>query len=477
MLHGSGLFIIINIVRFIDGKSTMTFLFCFYNHNMDNDPTSMSGGQFARCFMRRRRINPFIVVLIILIAMAGIIYMFLIGKSDQDGKQELADTTPAVTEGASQTPQTPETQGDGVSPTPEPSPEPTPTPIPPTASIEVKGLYLTPGTAGTPSRLQHYVELANKTEINAYVIDVKDDYGHICYETQVPLAVKHQAWKSKYDVKEVIRILHENQIKVIGRVVCFSDPLMPLQEPGMSLKNARGDVFKVPNGNTHLAWLDPSNEDTWKYLVEISKEAVALGFDEIQYDYVRFPETTNFKYDMSYLVKEKSDYINDFMQYSKEQLPGITLSADIFGSICLQSRDAGGIGQTLETIGERFDYISPMIYPSHFANDSTTHWSGNGTGTNINGVIYPKPDMEPYQVIYNSLMITKGRLEKAESEIKVRPYLQGFTANTYLPEGYYIDYGVDQYRDQIQAVYDVGYSEWIFWNAGNTYVEDAFLSE
>ncbi len=418
--------------------------------------------------MRRRRLNPFIVVLIILLAAIGVAMVWYFGQ--RNSSTQPVSPTPKATEGAA-------LPGPTATATPTPTPSPTITPTPVPVAVEVKGLYLTAGTVGTPTKLQHYIELANTTEINAYVIDIKDDNGEICYETQVPLAVKHGAWKKKYDVAEVIRQFHENDVRVIGRVVCFSDPLMPLKEPDLSLKNASGNVFKVPLGNSHLAWLDPSNPDAWQYLIDISKEAAALGFDEIQYDYIRFPETTNFKYDMRYLEKEKSEYINDFMSSAVEQLPGITLSADIFGSICLQSKDLGGIGQTLETIAERFPYISPMIYPSHYANDSTEHWSGNGVGTNINGVLYPKPDLEPYKVIYNTLLITKNRLDKAGSGVKVRPYLQGFTADTYVPEGYYIPYQAQQYRDQIQAVYEAGYSEWIFWNSRNTYVEDAFLPE
>lgn len=430
-----------------------------------------------------RRINIFVGLFIIIIAVSGIVFLLfqLFDDPSADSGNKTALNTPAPTPVGEEQPQT---STPVISPTPAgeqpltPDEEQTPTPVPePKEHVPVKGLYLTTNTVGTPQRLQHYVDLANKTEINAYVIDIKDDNGIICYETNVPLAVKHGVWEKKYDVKEVLRLLHDNGIRAIGRIVCFSDPEMPLKEPDLSLKNPNGTVFKVPYYNSHLAWLDPSSKEAWQYLIDIAKEASELGFDEIQYDYVRFPETTNFKYDMSYLEREKSEYINDFMQESIDKLPGVIFSADIFGSICLQSKDAGGIGQTLETISEIFDYISPMIYPSHFANDSTTHYSGNGVGTNINGVLYPKPDFEPYNVIYNSLIITKSRLEKADLDIKVRPYLQGFTANTYLEEGYYMEYGVEQYRDQIKAVYDAGYSEWLFWNSRNTYVEEAFLPE
>ncbi|NLG88551.1 MAG: putative glycoside hydrolase [Clostridiaceae bacterium] len=429
-----------------------------------------------------RRINIFVGLLIIILASAGIV--FLLSKLFEDfsadsGKKTAVNTpTQAADENPqASTPAVSPTSAAEQTPIPTPTPEPTPTPVPEPEYVPVKGLYLTTSTVGSPQRLQHYVDLANRTEINAYVFDIKDDYGIICYETNVPLAVKHGTWEKKYDVKEVLRILHDNGIRAIGRIVCFNDPTMPLKEPGLSLKNPDGSVFKVRLNNSHLAWLDPSNKEAWQYLIDIAKEASELGFDEIQYDYVRFPETTNFKYDMSYLAKEKSEYINEFMQESVNQLPGVIFSADIFGSICLQSKDAGGIGQTLETISAIFPYISPMIYPSHFANNSTTHYTGNGVGTNINGVLYPKPDLEPYNVVYNSLLITRNRLEKAGLDIRVRPFLQGFTANTYLEEGYYMEYGVEEYRAQIKAVYDAGYSEWLFWNSRNTYVEDAFLPE
>lgn len=426
---------------------------------------------------RNERTNIIIGLLVIVFAIAGItVMLFQFFKPNAHGNDvqsngyestasEPTARTDATTSGITATP----------TPSPSPSPSPSPTPIPETVSLPVKGLYLTPSSVDTMAKLQHYVDLANTTEINAYVIDIKDDYGMICYETKVPLAVKHNAWKKNYDVKQVLDTFHENKIKVIGRIVCFSDPLMPLEEPDLSLKNKSGTVFKVPQGKTHLAWLDPSNKDAWQYIIDISKEALELGFDEIQYDYIRFPETTNFKYDMSYLEKEKSDYISGFVKYAKEQLNGRILSGDIFGSVCIQSRDAGGIGQTLETLGVDFDYISPMIYPSHYANDSS-HYSGNGVGTNINGVLYKKPDLEPYNIIYNTLAITKRRLTEAGLDVKVRPYLQGFTAD-YMPEDYFIKYGVDEYRAQIQAVYDAGYTEWIFWNSRNTYVEKAFLAE
>ena len=151
------------------------------------------------------------------------------------------------------------------------------------------------------------------------------------------------------------------------------------------------------------------------------------------------------------------------------------LSADVFGMPLISTRDYGEIGQTLETIGWNIDYISPMIYPSHFANGAPKGSMSNGVGQVINGVKFTHPDLQPYEVVYNTLMVGKKRMEAVEGyQLKCRAYIQGFTA-TYLPTGYWKEYGVEEFRAQIQAVYDAGFEEWIFWNASNNYVEEAFL--
>lgn len=172
--------------------------------------------------------------------------------------------------------------------------------------------------------------------------------------------------------------------------------------------------------------------------------------------------------------KERHEVIEEFIRYIRNNLPPDTvLSADIFGMPLISSRDYGEIGQTLETIGWSLDYICPMIYPSHFANNSKGTM-GNGVGQTINGIKFTHPDLKPYDVVYNTLIVGKSRIEKVEGyNLNVRPYIQGFTAS-YLPEGYYMTYGVEAYRAQIQAVYDAGYDEWIFWNSPNSYVESAF---
>ena len=187
----------------------------------------------------------------------------------------------------------------------------------------------------------------------------------------------------------------------------------------------------------------------------------------IQFDYVRFPDGTRSKMDFGKTDFVKHEVINNFLSYARKEIPeNIPLSADIFGIVCVSPEDREDIGQYLELIGKDLDYISPMTYPSLYAR-----------GQIVNGIKFPDPDLEPHSVVYNTLLVAKDRLSQVEDyKAGVRPYLQGYTGS-WLPEGLYQTYGAEQYRQQIQAVYDAGYEQWIFWNSNNIYEPDAFLPE
>ncbi len=176
--------------------------------------------------------------------------------------------------------------------------------------------------------------------------------------------------------------------------------------------------------------------------------------------------------------QSRSGAIENFIRYMRLNLPQETvLSADIFGMPMIATKDYGEIGQTLETIGNSLDYICPMIYPSHYANSAPKGSMANGVGQTINGIKFTHPDLKPYEVVYNTLMVGKNRIEKIPGyNLNVRAYIQGFTLSS-LPDGYWMNYGVEEYQAQMKAVYDAGYDEWIFWNAPNTYVEAAFKPE
>lgn len=352
-----------------------------------------------------------------------------------------AGTTESVTEQTSESSQ--ESSDNGLSP-----------------AVKVKALYLTGWTVGGTTKLNHYVQLAKTTEINSYVVDIKDDDGYIGYKTLVPEAVAVGGWKSKYNVDKVIRTFHDNNVHVIGRLVCFKDPVLSSKKPDLAIKSTNGGVWKDSKGKT---WLDPYNKDNWDYIIKVAKEAVSKGFDEIQFDYVRFPSDGKKTMYFGGSDKKKYEVINEFLAYAKKELAGTRVSADVFGIICESPADSEGIGQYLELVGKDVDYLSPMVYPSHYAQ-----------GQIVNGVTFAKPDFKPYEVVYNSLAKAKKRIAAAGgAKAQMRPYLQDFTAS-WLGKGNYQAYGAEQVRQQIKAVYDAGYDEWIFWDAGNTYDESAF---
>lgn len=330
--------------------------------------------------------------------------------------------------------------------------------------VKVRALYLTGWSVGSIQGLNHFTELANETEINSYVVDVKDDDGYVGYKSEIEAVKEINAWKQKYNVEQVLKQFHKNNINVIGRIVCFKDPVLSFAKPDLAIKYVGGGIWKDNNG---LSWLNPYNKHSWSYLVDIAKEAVKKGFDEIQFDYVRFANDgarSTMYFDSP--VKKKYEVIDEFLAYAKKELPGVKISADVFGIICESPEDTEDIGQYLEFIGKDIDYISPMVYPSHYA-----------PGQIVNKTAFPKPDTDPYNVVYQTLIKAKDRISKVqEYRAKVRPYLQDFTA-TWLGRNYYITYGPKQVRQQIEAVYAAGCDEWIMWDAGNTYSETAFLND
>lgn len=430
--------------------------------------------------------NP---VMIIVLSIAVAVTLLMLGvyawKSGNNGNSDGGDISITPTPIAEVTP-TP-TPAPTATPTPTSAPTQTPTPTPaapspaPMARLNfepVKALYLASGSVRNSNTLAHYIDLANRTEINSYVIDIKSDDGTILYKSELPDVIAANAHMTDFDIRKIIKKFHDNNIRVIGRIVTFKDSKITKYKPELAIKY-NGEIFKQPDSGGRVSyWLDATNKGSWEYVTSVVQEAVNFGFDEIQFDYIRFPETSLYKYDLALEEgKERREYIEDFLAYVKKKLPkDVILSADVFGMPLISQRDYGEIGQSLESIGWNLDYISAMIYPSHYASSAPKGKTmGNGVGQSINGVKFTHPDLMPYEIVYNTLIAGKKRIEAVEGyKLKSRPYLQGFTA-AYLPEGYWKEYGVEEYRAQIKAVYDAGYEEWIFWNAPNKYVENAFL--
>lgn len=333
---------------------------------------------------------------------------------------------------------------------PEPEPEPKPYVHP-----KVKGIYVSAHIAATPHFLDPLLTWIDETELNAVVIDVKDDYGKIPWVTEVPLAVNNKLYDTRLkNIDVLMQRLQTLEIYPIARLVTFKDAALAKAKPEWAVKTKSGAIW---TDRTKTAWLDPYCEDAWVYIVDVAKEAAAKGFKEIQFDYVRFPSDGN----MSTILYSHSteatraETIRDFLMYAKSELEplGVKVSADIFGLVTVVKTNDMGIGQVLEDVYSAVDVVSPMVYPEHYA----AHTFG-----------IPDPDKEPYLTVLKSLQAAKERLADTPyaEKVIVRPWLQDFTLRH--------TYGVEEIREQIRAVHDAGFEEWLLWDSKCRYTRDAF---
>lgn len=341
-------------------------------------------------------------------------------------------------------------------------------------SEPVRGIYVSGARAGIDEYMQELIALAENTEVNAMVIDIKNDFGEITYKTELPLAVDIGAG-TRYikDIKKLVEQLKEKDIYLIARIVSFKDPLLAKERKDLSLHDKNGVIFKDKSGDS---WVNPYKQEVWDYLIAIGKEAAETGFDEIQFDYIRFSTDVGMKnvnYGAEAKDKSRIDIITEFTKYACDNLKplGVKVSADVYGTIIRSSVDAEIVGQDYAAMAKYLDFICPMIYPSHYAEGSY-------------GIDYP--DRRPYDTILAALKESKLVLEAEnnnettegeEADIKtttakVRPWLQDFTASWVK---HHTEYGQEEIRAQIKAVYDAGYTEWILWNGSNNYTEAALV--
>lgn len=316
----------------------------------------------------------------------------------------------------------------------------------------IKGVYVSSGTAGDPAAFRSILNMIDRTELNAVVVDVKTDWGNISFQTDEPLVREVGAVHSYIpDISSFLETLRVHRVYRIARVVAFKDAPAVEAHPEWGLPDVYGGPWHDSNGQT---WLNPRNQGAWDYLVAVGRAAAKAGFDEVQYDYVRFPTDG----DLDRIVypndgRSKQAIIASFLAYARQQLhkEGVRVSADVFGLVT-SFRDDMGIGQHLEDVAAAVDYVSPMLYPSHYT-------KGN--------LGIPNPNAAPYQTVYRSLEDAKSRLADAglTDKTDMRAWLQDFSM------GYH--YGPDEVAAEIQAVRDAGYTEWLLWNAANDYTEAA----
>ncbi len=317
----------------------------------------------------------------------------------------------------------------------------------------IRGFYLPSNFVADDSRMNYYFDLIEETELNAVVIDIKDDRGWITYDTDLDLPREYGAVNARLgDLEELADDLRERGIYAIGRLVVFKDDRLAGARPDLTISNAGAGPWRDSTG---AHWVDPYNREVWDYNTSVGVEVIKKGFPEVQLDYVRFPTDGNvraaeYPHSRDGITRSRliADFIKDF--HWRVFSAGGYSSIDIFGLVPTV-RDDMQLGQKWEEVAEVTDYISPMVYPSHY-------------GPNIYGL--PVPNEAPYETVWHSMRDGLRRTEPGDAIM--RPWLQDFSW------GY--RYGPEEVRAQIRASEEQGVDSWLLWNAGGVYTRGALKS-
>jgi len=330
----------------------------------------------------------------------------------------------------------------------------------------LKSIYMSACAAGTPSFREKLISIIDSSEINSIVIDVKDFSGTIAFPTE--LEGKNGTGCRVSDMKEFVELLHSKNIYVIARVTVFQDPYYTKAHPDTAVKKASdGSVWKDYKG---LSFVEVGAKTYWDYVVDLSLETYALGFDEINYDYVRFPSDGNMK-DIYYPHlgdKSKQVALEEFFIFlgGKMREEGIPTSVDLFGMTTTNTDDLN-IGQVLERALPHFDFVAPMVYPSHYP-------------PGFNG--WADPDDHVYETVYFAMSTAVERVNELKNATttpqEVKDHLSPLQLRTWVQDfDYGGDYGVPEVQAQIKATYDAGLTSWMVWDPSNRYTIGAYKKE
>lgn len=364
-------------------------------------------------------------------------------RSDSAGESSVA--TP---ETAAHAPTLPDAHASTAPPPRARAPEASPPSI-------LRGIYLNAYAAGSQKRLGTLLALADSTEINAFVVDVKDEKG-MRYRSELPLQKEIGGEITIRNLTALVDSLHAHGIWAIARIVVFKDPMLSAAKPDWSIRKADSTLWLDKEGNTWVSSWDPN---VWEFNIAIAEEVLKAGFDEVQFDYVRFPEPfPSLPPQVHRNVRgDRTDAIVGFLNQAKPRVHALggVLSADLFGLAPNDPKDVQ-IGQQWEPIIAVVDHVLPMTYPSHYL------------PTHLKGV--PRPNTMPYETIVQSVgigVVRSNRLRDAGAPVaRLIPWLQGFSAPWVTRD---FPYGPDQAKAQMRGVYDVGLEDWIFWHPGSRY--------
>ncbi|MTW04613.1 GTP-binding protein [Duganella ginsengisoli] len=322
--------------------------------------------------------------------------------------------------------------------------------------LRPKALYLSVYGAGNPAVRDAALKLLSSTELNALVIDIKGDRGLVPYPSAVAQAAQcgARSLTTVQDMGVLVALLKEQGIYLIARIVAFKDDLLAQAHPEWSVKAADGSLFR---DREHFAWIDPFQREAWDYLLDLGAEAAAMGFDEIQYDYVRFPDSRGLLFSQPNTEANRVAAVTGFLQAAHRRLApyNVFLAADVFGYTAWNNNDTS-IGQNLAALSQAVDYLSPMLYPSGFQ-------------FGIPGA--PDPVRQPYDIVLQTLQHAAARTGIAP--LRFRPWLQAF-------RDYAFDrrpFDADEIRAQIHAAEQAGSDGWMLWNPRNSYSSEGLRQQ
>jgi len=308
----------------------------------------------------------------------------------------------------------------------------------------VNAIYLNSFYLTKEARFEKVISIIKETEINSVVIDIKDYSGKIYLNSSNEELNKYGAQQAYIKMDKIVERLHNENVYVIARIVVFEDPILATKNPNLALKDKEGNLWKTYASNL---WIDPNSKEAWDYNILVAKEASKIGFDEINFDYIRFPSDGALSdIDYSSHNASKREVMLSFYKYLSASLKDIIISADFFGLTTII--DDIGVGQNIEDASPYFNFICPMVYPSHYS-------------SNFDGFL--NPSEYPYEIVFKSLSEANKKIDN------IRPWLQAFDLLGF-------EYRREEIQKQIEASKDAlldNYTGYMLWNSQNYYnIED-----
>lgn len=410
----------------------------------------------------------YIIIILFLIAIAVLGFYFILKSSNTNLKDFIFKTsgTSSVPNFESKPPKDLPTKKESTDDDPsKDSTKPLPNNQP-----AIKAVYITSVSAASKSYISYLDQLFQKTQINSVVIDIKDYSGIVFYNTKAEKVREYKNFRQDIiDINKLIEHFHSQGIYVIARINIFNDSALAKDRPDLALYSKSRSNGQPNNvlwqDNSGLSWLDPASEEVWDYNIEIAKDALSRGFDEVNFDYIRFPSDGNIE-DVGYPIKDatatRSSVVKKIFKKIRESLPNVNLSVDLFGQTTTTADDMG-VGQIFEDAFDYFDYICPMIYPSHYANGFLR---------------YENPAEHPYEIVKNALdraILRRSAYTKENPEkqlAKIRPWIQDFDLGA--------DYDANMVKQEIKAVEDAmkeDFNGFMLWNPSNIYTIEAIALE